>query len=211
MVNTFVTHFPLCLSVQHLDNRRLGKQRVEAQQLLNIIFNSKIIAKAFNIPLPPTEISHEFDVIREKWHIGLFKFYKASKLTIYRSKDFQEFSFEQNDRCSVKISCGFAYHPIVLMWCGYENGLKFYINLCIMEWVNRGFKNNMKFHIIFEYTLPWWVQSSKLHKIHQASLLNKEITRREPRWYQDKFDNSLKFDDYIWTCHLTIEERQMFY
>jgi hypothetical protein len=45
MVNTFVTHWPLQETFKRLDNARLGKQRVEAYQILNLITDVHRIAE----------------------------------------------------------------------------------------------------------------------------------------------------------------------
>jgi len=70
-----------------LDYRRLGKQRVEAKQILNILLGKAKVNRNGKIP----------------W----------------------------------------SNHPAVLMWKGYEEGLKQYYNVIVLEWINRGYKNNM--------------------------------------------------------------------
>lgn len=56
MVNTFLVDEDFSLSASRLDMRRLGKQRVEAYQLLILINQYRFLAKYFNIPDYPTSI-----------------------------------------------------------------------------------------------------------------------------------------------------------
>lgn len=134
MVNTFV----LCQKKEQLfwdlDSKRLGKQRVEAMQIINILENG------------------------EK---------------------------------------GYSNHPAVKMWEGYVDALKVYHNLCIKEWIKRGFVNNMKLYDIDEdkynivecdfdgesseflgkfdeFSFPPWFSFIPLILSHRASLLRKD-------------------------------------
>jgi hypothetical protein len=99
-----------------LDYRRLGKQRVEGYQILNIL------AK------PPD--------YRGAW----------------------------------------INHPAVKMWRGYEMALKLYVNMMILEWVKRGFRNNMCLYEISrdELRFPWWLGDPRLHDSHKSNLLRKD-------------------------------------
>ena len=53
MVNTFLICSDFRLSASRLDYRRLGKQRVEAYQILQTIEQYRLIAQIFNLPLFP--------------------------------------------------------------------------------------------------------------------------------------------------------------
>lgn len=77
---------------------------------------------------------------------------------------------------------GFSHHPILDMWRGYEDVLKVYFNNCVIEWVRRGYNNNMA----FEYRdnpgsplipPPWW-GNERIHASHRSNLL-----RKDPEWY----------------------------
>jgi hypothetical protein len=91
------------------DNKRLGKQRVEAMQILNCI-------------------------------------YKKS---------------------------GWKNHPVVKMWTGYEEALKMYHDIMIIEWKKRGFKNTMKLLSNDYITMPWWLGNPEFHLSHQSNLIRK--------------------------------------
>ncbi len=113
-MQTFLPYSDFKLSVSCIDNKRLGKQRVEALQILNILTGKQTTK-------------------------------------------------------------GFINHPIVEMWKGYENALRLYMNVCIEEWIRRGFNNNMKIEAIDkkEIVFPPWLGDSRLHSSHRCNLLRK--------------------------------------
>ena len=81
-MQTFLPYSNFSKSLSVLDWRRLGKQRVEAHQVLNVLLG----------------------------------------------------------RTNTQ---GWRNHPITRMWDGYEDALKLYFNLCVKEWISRGYNNNM--------------------------------------------------------------------
>ena len=62
MVNTFLTHPDFRKSASRLDRARLGKQRVEAQQILNILVDLKYLANYFDVKVP---VKNDGDLIRK--------------------------------------------------------------------------------------------------------------------------------------------------
>lgn len=100
-------------SVKVLDNKRLGKQRVEALQILNALQGK---------------------------------------------------------------SRGWRNHPAVRMWEGYEDALSTYHNLCILEWVYRGFRNNMRLmeEVGGHPVMPDWFGIPEFHASHRSNLLRKD-------------------------------------
>ena len=84
-MQTFVPYDDFVKIVKCLDFRRLGKQRVEAMQVLNVLSGK---------------------------------------------------------------SRGWNNHPCVHMWRGYEPALAMYMNYCIREWIDRGYRNTMRFDSI---------------------------------------------------------------
>ena len=112
-MQTFLPYPNLKKSLKVLDRRRLGKQRVEAFQILNILLN-------------------------------------------------------RTERR------GLRNHPAVLMWRGYENALKLYLNKAIRLWVARGYRNTMKFEMIEgKIVLPAWFGDEDFHAAHRSNLLRK--------------------------------------
>jgi len=117
-VNTFLPYPNFIASVKALDYRRLGKQRVEAMQLVN----------------------------------------STLKLAA-----------DPNARV------GWANHPARTMWLGHLGALRLYHNICIQEWIDRGYKNNMKFYELpDDIDMPPWLGDDDLHASHRSNLLRKD-------------------------------------
>jgi hypothetical protein len=108
-VNTFLPLADLKASAEVLDYRRLGKQRVEARQLINTLV-----------------------------HGG-----------------------------------GWANHPATHMWSQNLSGLMRYHDICIDEWVRRGYRNTMQKFGVTVYSLPKWFGDEEFHSSHRAALLHK--------------------------------------
>ena len=101
-------------SVRCLDSKRLGKQRVEAMQIL----------KALNGDYSKTG--------------------------------------------------AWVNHPATKMWRGYESALTFYKDLCIEEWIRRGFKNTMPYKKEHTAKMPPWFGDSEFHASHRSNLIRKD-------------------------------------
>lgn len=207
MVNTFLVHSNFEISAQHLDRARLGKQRVEAYQILNILENLYIIIKISKIK--QTSTLKEYINKLMQWyksfpfHIVITQGSKISRFKIsYLSKkkfsNIKDIPLTGNQRV---IKLGFSNHPAVRLWFGYRYALMTYINVHIKEWVHRGYENTMKtYNVPKKYKVPSWSQDSLFHLNHKQALLHKEITRKEKMWYQMKKDfvEAGEFKDYLW-------------
>ena len=111
-MQTFLPYNDFKKSAECLDNKRLGKQRVEALQILKAIY----------------------------------------------IEDY-----------------GWKNQPAVKMWKEYPHALMLYMNACIREWKDRGFKNTMQLADEDSFTLlPDWLGNSKLHNSHKSNLLRKD-------------------------------------
>lgn len=123
-MQTFLPYDNFIDSVKVLDYRRLGKQRVETFQVLNIL-------------LERTE------------------------------------------------SKGWRNHPVTRMWTGYEEALKLYQNYTILEWIDRGYNNTMKFEEIDHSSIvyPLWFGQDLFHRSHRSNLLRKDY-----EYYSQYFD-----------------------
>lgn len=132
-MQTFLPYPDFIQSVKVLDYRRLGKQRVETFQVLNILL----------------------------------------------------------DRTPTK---GWRNHPVTKMWTGYEEALKLYQNFTILEWIDRGYKNTMKFEHIDHSSLkyPEWFGKEEFHKSHRSNLLRKDY-----EYYSQYFDDPADLE-YYW-------------
>ena len=133
-MQTFLPYSDFKKSAKNLDYRRLGKQRVEAMQIYNILL------------------------------VGMG---------------------------------GFAHHPAVNMWRGYDEMLKLYFNFFVQEWIDRGYKNNYELFKIDETKLerPWWLGNENFHRAMRSRLIEKK-----PDYYLSLFPEDLGFNDgkYFW-------------
>lgn len=130
-MQTFLPYASFEKSAACLDYRRLGKQRVEAKQLLNAI-------------------SPGYDK-------------------------------------------GWKNHPAARMWRGYSPALSHYMNVCILEWMKRGYKNNMKLAFIDEEVImPDWIGGA-IHESHKGNLL-----RKDPIFYGKYNWNVCSLIPYYW-------------
>ena len=111
-MQTFLPYEDLEKSVKSLDYRRLGKQRVEAMQLLSSIY-------------------------------------------------IEDYSWRS--------------HPASKMWRPYPEALQMYMDLCIDEWVSRGYKNTMTKSNIVTNKMPIWLGDERLHASHRSNLLKKDL------------------------------------
>lgn len=120
-MQTFFPEKNLIKNFKCLDYRRLGKQRVEAMQIYNILIGKETKKK------------------------------------------------------------GWIHHTAVLMWKGYENFLALYHNMCIYEWIYRGYNNNMKIlnWECDDFKIPWWYGNENFHSSHRQTLLSKKYD-----WYK---------------------------
>ena len=66
-----------------------------------------------------------------------------------------------------------------------------YLRTIIIEWINRGYKNNMTIpDKIDNYLKPFWLGDDKFHASHRSNL-----KRKNPNFY--KFDEPLDLP-YVW-------------
>lgn len=76
---------------------------------------------------------------------------------------------------------GWAHHPAVLMWRGYERALLDYGFTVCFEWQGRGYEDNMRAILNGEYMAlisapyrrPHWLGDQRVHGSHRAALLHK--------------------------------------
>ena len=117
-MQTFLPYADFQKTAEVLDYRRLGKQRVEAYQILNIL-QGKNTTK------------------------------------------------------------GWINHPAVKMWRGYEIALSQYMRIIILEWIRRGYKNNMAIpEKIDNFIFPPWIGLENFHSAHRSNL-----KRKNPQHY----------------------------
>jgi len=191
MVTTFLVEYNFLASARKLDFRRLGKQRVEAFQILNNCLDLRYIAQFLNIG--STETKYEWirqvaNIYKQQNFIFLYRqgnYYQVPKSARLPNKlpaTVDGISYEIGDRV---IRLGFVYHPATEAWLGYENALKEYINAHIQAFVERGYTNNMvTYEITEEIIYPPWCQQQSTLEFFRMSLAQKEQMRNENPWYR---------------------------
>lgn len=78
------------------------------------------------------------------------------------------------------VSDGWACHPIVRMWQGYEAALVDYYATICREWLSRGYRQ-IKLPVLVpqgEYEKPFWLGYEPFHASHRSNLL-----RKNPEYY----------------------------
>jgi hypothetical protein len=89
---------------------------------------------------------------------------------------------------------GWRHHPVVKMWEGYKDALKEYKNAMIIEWINRGYKNNMSIdNVALNIDYPPWLGNDELHASHRSNLLQKDF-----EYYSQYNWEEEPGRDYIW-------------
>ena len=96
---------------------------------------------------------------------------------------------------------GWVKHPAKIMWDGYEDALKHYVNVMIAEWKKRGYNNTMKFYDTpLDFDLPSWLGNDKIHKSHRLNLLRKEFKHYAQLWPEEaiRYANDIEMYPYYW-------------
>jgi len=120
-MQTFMPYSSFVRSAKCLDDKRLGKQRVEAYQILRTLLGE---------------------------------------------------------------TAGWANHPAVRMWSGYERSLLAYGSIVCMVWRSRDFRDTVLDRLCELAPLsalddlPPWLGDERLHASHRSNLL-----RKDPEWY----------------------------
>jgi Pyrimidine dimer DNA glycosylase/2-cysteine adaptor domain len=95
--------------------------------------------------------------------------------------------------------------PIVRMWEGHVDALKYYFNCCVDEWKKRGYKNTLeKYEVKEDVVFPWWFGNKQIHESMKASLL-----RKDNEYYSQRIsleNNEYINYGYIFTNKLTEEQ-----
>lgn len=155
------------ISASCLDYKRLGKQRVEAKQILEIIIRLQQLRDWLGEDNNPN--------LREAIKRWIRK-YKSQSITLYR-------------RDSKPLSFGFSYHPVIRAWFNHTGALKYYVNCHIDEWISRGYNNTMKKYYIDEFTLPEWIFNNDVYRAYWGVLKEKD-----PEYYSFLPESDVKFE-----------------
>lgn len=168
-MQTFLPYDSFKKSARVLDQRRLGKQRVECLQILGAL----------------TDI-HKSDARLDYLEAGEV----SSAPWAFRAYDDSIWVWNPNYH-----GIGWQRHPAVLMWKGYEAALVHYSLAICAEWIARGYNDtcSLKIERIADlsmdvrlagltvrgvdpkvYTLPPWLGDEEFHTSHQSNLLQKD-------------------------------------
>lgn len=257
MVITFLISKNFEKNASKLDTLRLGKQRVEAKQILNILESFDIISfvyeyedvndidddkrryKTFNKNVR-NYITQDTRVVLNTENMELRIINKKSVSNFNslspedKTKKFNKLKKVDTKNFTVKytsplikdirvLTLGFSQHPIVKMWCGYQDSLKCYIMSCADEWKKRPTKDGGKrkdntptWDLKYEDVKhPWWIKCKHLRYSHIAALLRKEKERKEKPWYWNiypyKFKKLTPYINrgYIWISNIDVSNYQM--
>lgn len=97
----------------------------------------------------------------------------------------------------VGMSDGWANHPAVKMWRGYEPALVAYTLECCGEWQRRGYKDTIALQIIViaavyaipeDWQYPHWMGRWDFHESHRSNLIRKMPERYGQIWYGVRFN-----------------------
>ena len=165
-MQTFLPSPNFTESARILDNKRLGKQRVEAKQILQInlaIHNAnkyficdnckKLIPAKRNINI----VFHEDCCEDPSWY-----------------------NLESWRNMGNKIP--WENHPAVRMWRGYEIALAKYGEYICSEWANRGFQDNTCFEFFHEYLLDNRVECED-YGLNECKIPEEQI--EYPEWMKN--------------------------
>ena len=73
---------------------------------------------------------------------------------------------------------GYPHHPVNKMWKDNPSALAYYHNVCIDEWIKRGYNNTMEMitdiSALDPIRLPDWIGDNRVHASHRSNLLRKD-------------------------------------
>jgi hypothetical protein len=103
---------------------------------------------------------------------------------------------------------GWASHPAVRMWRGYEAALALYGSAVCGEWAKQGYRDTCLEKIIALSSWPTgnvapvpWLGDKDFHRSHQSNLL-----RKNPAHYGPLFPDIPDDLPYIWPKNIKIQE-----
>lgn len=191
---TFLPYSDFQQSAQVLDRQRLGKQRLEAKQILeinllvkerqNIINNKGFVASSYS-----NLCCHDYCI-----YDGGHSCINLETNPPYKCERFEKTWFNKIPH---------ENQPAVRMWRTYETYLAIYGMVICGEWISRGYKDNLFdfFDSIYQQgsideDCPPWLGREKFHRSHQANLLSKDV-KHYFKYFGDYFTNMQQGDYFI--------------
>lgn len=208
-LQTFLPYSDFEDSVASLDRQRLGKQRVETLQIMQTLLGVKVGNTTRQEP------TGNFRYVCFDDDGSVIDDISASEIErlISLGYDYDEVPITRTVHnpqghwsIHVNSSGGWANHPAVRMWRGFEWLLMQYQIETCKEWTRRGYKDTCldKTYFIFNPfvhsgkiqcidVLPTWLGDSDFHRSHQSNLV-----RKFPEHYRPQFPDVPDNLPYIW-------------
>jgi len=193
-------------SAYALDQKRLGKQRVETLQIMQALFQVRLV----------TTITVATDEFRTAYYnlddeeVDERDLQEGVDYQMRREQIFKTINLPKSQWHTKPLTkAGWLNHPATAMWRGYEWSLLKYQRKICDEWVhNFGFKDTCfaKTAFIFfrhfdpeaSHDDPPWLGNVEFHRSHQSNLI-----RKDPRYYGKQFRKVPADLPYIWPTEIT--------
>lgn len=207
MVNAFLLATTSCLeesvqtqdgervfreSLQRLDKKRLGKQRVEAMQILNNIEDLHHFARLMSYPLSedPTEWRTWVDNVIATYHSWNYRYVMVNRYwrVAITKEQAEAGKFEYPYR--LVTMNGFMKHPAIIAWLKWPQAMRQYLNLSRLGFEARGGTNDKikVYPVNLNIEYPPWIFSPVVHNNFKAALIFKELSNKEAAWYMNMKD-----------------------
>jgi hypothetical protein len=123
------------------------------------------------------------------------EFEKSARALDYRRLGKQRVEADQILTTILTGRKAWANHPAVRMWRDFQLALAAYRDVCIREWVRRGYKNTMLLSLVDPplYDVPPWLGREDFHRSHQSNLI-----RKLPEHYGPLFPEVPSDLPYVW-------------
>lgn len=93
---------------------------------------------------------------------------------------------------ALQFNTGWKNHPATKMWTNYQPALRQYMRVIILEWIDRGYNNNMEIPEVEDFVYPYW-WNGDIHASHRAALLEKNF-----EWYSQFNWKEKPKINYVW-------------
>lgn len=201
-MQTFMPYNSFEESAHALDQRRLGKQRVENYQILQALLGKRLITteRIDTGELRTVYYDPEMEYEVEERDLVEGVDYVVTTEKVYKTVDLPRSEWQV-----VPLeNAGWTNHPAVKMWRGHEWQLMRYQEAICNEWVeNCGFKDTCFDKCLYLYfrcqpaaeddQMPEWMGNEALHVSHQSNLV-----RKDPKYYSRQFPGVPDNLPYVW-------------
>lgn len=202
-MQTFLPYPNFVASARVLDNKRLGKQRVENLQIMQVLLGVQLANTKKQVVGPAkmfyyVEDADGFEFEVDAVEVGEYPNHRAVMEETRKIVDTDpgEWTVEPLK------NPGWANHPVIRMWTGYEWQLLKYQKAICEQWAHRGFKDTCfkkTFALYFsdisrpsDEKMPSWFGNRRFHLSHKSNLV-----RKDPGYYGPIFKVPDDLD-YVW-------------